>query len=243
VALTPARPAAAPRALVLALAGLAAACQEGTAARMVGYDDLVEAQATHELEERGVTGRVAVAPFWAGATLLRGPEADPQLAREATIAVARHLADALAARGLDVIAPSELAGALDMPEYAVGALDPSAVAWVAQREFDAGEVVLGEVLRYRERQGGAAGATVPAAVTFDVVLVAAPGGATLWKARFDEVQTALLQNVFHASRYPGGGTRWLTADEIARWGAEAVAAAMPERAEQPAVGAPAGQTP
>jgi hypothetical protein len=33
----------------------------------------------------------------------------------------------------------------------------------------------------------------------------------------------------NARRYPQGGTRWLSAVELARWGAEAAIEALPER--------------
>ena len=32
---------------------------------------------------------------------------------------------------------------------------------------------------------------------------------------------------FNVFRYPGGGTRWLTAEELSQWGASEVAQAMP----------------
>jgi hypothetical protein len=64
-------------------------------------------------------------------------------------------------------------------------------------------------------------------VAFEVTLFAAPSGQKLWSARFDETQRALSENVLNARRYPGGGTRWLTAAELARWGAQAAAGAMP----------------
>jgi hypothetical protein len=213
----------------------------GRAARFVGYEDLVETRASAALEERGVSGPVAVAPFSLGSALQREVAPDDAAVRAAAAQVARHVADALAQRGLEVIPPDELAAAL-APSAAAASLDPRGLADAAHRSFGAGELLTGELLRYRERRGGAAGSTSPAAVTFDVVLHAAPGGAPLWRARFDEVQTALLRNVVHASRYPGRGTRWLSADEIARWGAEAVAAALPahpREGESPAsVGAP-----
>ena len=55
----------------------------------------------------------------------------------------------------------------------------------------------------------------------------APGGEQLWRATFDERQQALSENVFNAARYPGRGSRWLSAGELARWGAEEVAQVMP----------------
>jgi hypothetical protein len=44
---------------------------------------------------------------------------------------------------------------------------------------------------------------------------------------FDRTQQSLLENVLLTPRYPGGGTRWLTAGEFAQFGAGELAAALP----------------
>ena len=44
-------------------------------------------------------------------------------------------------------------------------------------------------------------------------------GRRLWNGRFDETQQSMTANIFRAREYPGGGMRWLTAAELARWGA------------------------
>jgi hypothetical protein len=87
-------------------------------------------------------------------------------------------------------------------------------------------VLLGKVYRFREREGQALGASRAASVGYEVTLFEAPGGRRLWTSRFDETQQALTENIFNAQRYPGGGRRWLTAAELARWGAEGAAKAL-----------------
>jgi hypothetical protein len=94
---------------------------------------------------------------------------------------------------------------------------------MAAKEFGATALLTGEVYRYKARQGGEFGATRSASVGFTVVLYATSDGRELWKARFDKTQPALSENVFEARRYPGGGSRWLTAAELARWGASETA--------------------
>jgi hypothetical protein len=79
--------------------------------------------------------------------------------------------------------------------------------------------VLGHVSRFREREGGASGALRPASVGFEFTVHAAPGGATHYVARFDHTQAALSADLFMGLRYPGSGSRWLSAAELARWGA------------------------
>ena len=77
--------------------------------------------------------------------------------------------------------------------------------------------------RYRERTGEAFGTSRPASVSYRVTLYSAPEGTRLWIGQFDETQKPLSANVFNARRYPGGGTRWLTAGELTRWGAGEIA--------------------
>ena len=60
-----------------------------------------------------------------------------------------------------------------------------------------------------------------AGVAFGLTLYEAPSGRRLWTGRFDQTQHAANVRPLEAARYPGGGSRWLSADELARWGAEA----------------------
>ncbi len=99
-------------------------------------------------------------------------------------------------------------------------LDGAQAAALAAHKFGATAVLTGEVLRYRERSGEALGTSRPASVGFELKLYAAPGGERLWTALFQETQQTITENVLRARRYPGRGTRWLTAAELARWGAQ-----------------------
>jgi len=60
-----------------------------------------------------------------------------------------------------------------------------------------------------------------------LTLYSAPDALRVWSARFDETQQSLSANVARARKYPGRGTRWLTAAELARWGIENAIAAVP----------------
>jgi hypothetical protein len=110
--------------------------------------------------------------------------------------------------------------------HPVPRLDPRAAVQLSQKSFDASAVVLGKVLRYREREGGSAGATQPAGAGFEASLYEVPTGRRLWTGRFNEVQQSPTANIFRARQYPGGGTRWLSATEFARWGAGELVKAM-----------------
>jgi hypothetical protein len=140
--------------------------------------------------------------------------------------VASYFSDALAAQGVTVIAPSDLEVAFAGQGLPVPRLDPKTAAERAANDFGATAVVLGRVTRWREREGSAAGATRPASVAFEVSLHEAPAGRRLWTGRFDETQKSITEAILRARQYPGGGTRWLTTEEFARWGAREVARSM-----------------
>jgi hypothetical protein len=127
--------------------------------------------------------------------------------------VASYVADAFSTYGIDTVPPSDVAQAL-------GA-DPSGASVVRQaaEHFGANAVAVGTVYKFRERGGEALGTTQPASVGFEVKLYTADG--RLYGSKvFDHTQVALSENALTAAQYPGGGTRWLTAEELARWGAQ-----------------------
>jgi hypothetical protein len=158
--------------------------------------------------------RIAVAPF----------AAQPEGAADAAGLVARHVTEALVDRGVEVVAPEDVARALGAADAQGGA---PALAALVKSQFDADALVLGEITRWVEREGAAAGSQRPAAVGVRIELYGAPGGERLWEGEFDHAQQATLENVLLTPRYPGGGTRWLTAEEFAQFAASELAAALP----------------
>jgi hypothetical protein len=101
------------------------------------------------------------------------------------------------------------------------------VALLVTADFGADAVLLGEVRRYREREGSSYGSMAPASVEFQVTLYGAPDATRLWTARFDQTQTSLLGNFFQSARYPSSGTRFLSVAELTRFGAELIAEELP----------------
>lgn len=170
--------------------------------------------------------KVAVVPLSASSFFVPGQPPNDIDGATAADLMGRFLTEAIAERGQSVVAPSDLALAFATAGREVQRDDPGAVAELAAAKFRATGILLGSVSRYRERSGEALGALHPAGVAFEVTLYAAPGGEKLWGARFDETQQAFLDNPLKARRYPGGGTRWLRAAELARWGADQVAKAL-----------------
>ncbi len=174
----------------------------------------------------GALARVAVMPFYPTNELTRSAKQGGESAWAAAALITRFVTEAMTARGMHLIPASDLETAFIGQGQVAPRLDPQAAARVAARDFGVTGVLLGQVSRYRDRSGDAIGSTVPASVAFEVTLYAAPSGRRLQTARFHETQKTLTESLFEARRYPGGGTRWLSAAELARWGAEATADAL-----------------
>jgi hypothetical protein len=172
--------------------------------------------------------RIAVAPFRPAGSLARRRDSTAALpASVATALVSRYVAEALAGRRVQVVPPEDVARALEAEGVAGERLVPRAVAQIANGKFGADAVLLGSVTRFDERRGQAAGTLHPAAVGFEVTLYTAPGSQKLWNAVFSETQQALSENILSTYRYPGGGMRWLTAEELAKWGVEETVRQLP----------------
>ena len=171
--------------------------------------------------------KIAVMPFYPVPELGHTLSPTSQLgAADTADLIAGFLAEALRGQGFAVVPPSDVLGAFVAKGQPVPRLDPRAAGALVASEFGATAVLLGKVYRYREREGQALGALRPASVGYEVTLFEAPGGRRMWTARFDETQQPLTADVFNAQRYPGGGRRWLTAAELARWGADGAAQAL-----------------
>jgi len=175
----------------------------------------------------GALAKVAVVPFYPTPDFDHSGKASVS-ASEASDLVARFVTEELEARGIPIVAPNDLVIAFEGQGRAIPRQDPTTLAALAKQQFGATAVLLGTVRRYREREGAAAGALHPASVRFELDLYLAPTGERIWTARFDETQIALGEDVLRARRYPSFGTRWLSAAELTRWGAEHAVDALPE---------------
>jgi hypothetical protein len=203
---------------------LGAACEARTPMRIRPGPVVTASQIARSAE---FMERIAVMPFYPEAPSARsvggGPDA---VSWESAALVASYFADALVAQGVSVIPPNDLEVAFTGQGLPVPRVDPKTAAERAAKDFGATAVILGRVTRWREREGSAAGATRPASVAFEVSLHEAPTGRRLWTGRFDETQKSITEAILRARQYPGRGTRWLTTEEFARWGAQEVARSM-----------------
>jgi hypothetical protein len=191
----------------------------GIGAALLGCSqNIVQVREAPESESLALR-RVAVTPFRAqpraGAAPLPGGAPD---------LIASYVAEGLSARGIDVVPPSDVAQALAAPEQG---LDIRSALAVANGQFGADALVTGTLYRFRDRDGEALGTLSPASVGFDVRIHRATDGKLLWSGVFDHTQVALSENALTAAQYPGGGTRWLTAEELGRWGALEVTKQIP----------------
>ena len=169
---------------------------------------------------------VVLVPFYPRPDLLRSRAGGVVSAEDVAALVTGFFGDALSAEGVRVVRASDLALAFSNQNRATPRRDPRAAAEMAALKFGATSVVLGEVYRWRERSGEALGTDRPASVGYQMSLHQAPGGRRLWTSRFDETQRPLSADIRNLGRYPGGGSRWLTAAELARWGAAAAAESL-----------------
>jgi len=167
--------------------------------------------------------KVAIVPFYPNLPS-NAPGASGSGANwEDAALVSSFVSEALAAQGIATISPNDVEIAFTGHGSPVPRLDPETTAVRCAHDFGATSVVLGRVLRWREREGSAAGSTRPASVSFEVTIYEATTARKLWVGRFDETQQSITDAILRARQYPGGGTRWLSAAEFARWGADEVA--------------------
>jgi hypothetical protein len=187
------------------------------------FPDFVE-QRRFERGER--IDSIAIVPFTASSRLIANASPDGLPPQEAAAQVTAFVTDALLSR-VPLVRATDVAVAWEAKEPGALGEVPEMAAMFAASEFGADAVLLGEVRRYRERVGSAVGSQYPASVEFVVNLYAAPSGTRLWFARFAHTQAALSESVFDTARLPGRGSRFLTVEELARFGAEEVAKELP----------------
>jgi hypothetical protein len=95
------------------------------------------------------------------------------------------------------------------------------------REVNADAVFVGTISRYKDRKGSPAGSTSPASVVFSLSLIRVKDGKILWRANFGETQRSLLENILDIFTFIERGGKWLTADELARYGLREILKTLP----------------
>lgn len=106
-----------------------------------------------------------------------------------------------------------------------GSSQPFPESGQGPRPLDA--VLTGVITRYDDRQGNALLVDQPASVAYEAFLISAHDGEILWRARFDETQRPLFDNLLLAERFFKGGGGWQTNDTLARIGLERIVKTFP----------------
>jgi hypothetical protein len=124
---------------------------------------------------------------------------------------AATLSQALARNGVATVDPARVLAATPPPGAA--RYDAALAARVAQ-SVSARLAVLGALTRFVEREGSAWGASAPATVWYQAMLVDGLSGTVLDRQRFEHTQQPLSQNVLELPRFLQGGGRWVTRQEM-----------------------------
>lgn len=194
------------------------ACQRHPAPRARDVDAPRSAPTQPATADAPMTGTpvVAVLPFRVGGSL----EADASYRERGTIAdappdlgerIAVDLGAQLAKRGIAVVDGTRVARTVPPPGAAL--YDAKLGARIA-RELGVPLAVIGAVTRYVQRQGSALGATEPATVWYQAVLVNADDGTVLQRATFEHTQQPLSQNILDLPKFIQGGGQWVTREEM-----------------------------
>ena len=123
--------------------------------------------------------------------------------------------------GLQVLSPGDAAAVAR--ELAEGTTSVPVPAHKIAQSLRADAALSGKVLVYQERVGGRLGADPPAAVGFEVKLIA-PDGNVLWEGNYYEKQRPMIEDIVGFFQRYG---MFVTAEELADYGATELAAALP----------------
>ncbi len=175
--------------------------------------------------------RAAVMPFRVRPAASRpfGEVADPR--PKAALFLTDRLRNGLAAKGRFAVvglwrvrkALAELSPKTESPFVPFAAEDLSRVG--AALGVDV--LFVGDLGRWRRREGGAYGSPRPARVGFDVRLVRVRDGVVLWRAGYSESQKSLAEDLSALALFIERKGRFLSAEELAARGVERILEAFP----------------
>ena len=167
-----------------------------------------------ELEQRPTVHKIVVMPF------TRDPARGGVVQGDADAVVTTRVLQALTQEtNLDVVPPGEAAR--------VGAPGTTPSGAELRKQFGVDAILTGVVHRYVERIGGPSGAMKPASVSFTMEL-RTPDGELLWAGTYEEAQKALSEDLGSIKRAWSRGFRWVTAADLAGYGARQLSLALAE---------------
>ncbi len=108
---------------------------------------------------------------------------------------------------------------------------PTSAAIALGRELGSDLVSVGFVFRFEERIGSSVGVERPASVGFDLHLLRTRDGKEVWRARMDETQRPLSENLLKIGSFFRRKAHWLTAEELASVGMDEALRKLPGQTE------------
>lgn len=128
---------------------------------------------------------------------------------------------------IKLISMEDVARAIKGIIDAEGELPQKSLAAKVGKELKADGVIIGRVDMFQERIGGPLGISRPASVGFEVELLSVQDGQLLWKSIFYETQAALSEDVGSLPLFIRRRGKWITAEELSRYGVEEVVKGFP----------------
>ena len=168
----------------------------------------------NELQEGPVVKTVAMLPF------ASKPTPGGTIPSDAAEVVAARVLEALTQETELVVAPPDK---VMLVPGAGGTTGREAL----RKTFGADAVLTGVVRRYVERTGGPSGSTRPSSVWFTLELRSIDG-VLLWSGTYNETQSALSDDLGSFRRAWARGFKWVTAADLAGYGARELAQALAE---------------
>jgi hypothetical protein len=104
---------------------------------------------------------------------------------------------------------------------------PQSLAVALGKKLQADHVMVGTVWRYQQLVGSAEAADKPASVAFALYLLNVETGNPVWDASYEKTQQPLSQNVLNIKEFLNMGARWLSAEELARYGMKQILGEVP----------------
>jgi nucleotide-binding universal stress UspA family protein len=186
--------------------------------------------------------RIAVMPFLVGR--LESPEEPVEkplsqplkqlnidadnLAEGADQVMTRLVNDVLQIRFADQMVSMKEAAAVYADVIRDRTLDtPRKLAKKFGENLQADLVVVGTIWRFREKGTLTETPDSPASVAFSVYLMEVAGGKRLWRNAFDGTQKTLSEDVLGGLKQIKMGLRWLSVNELARYGVKSVLRTFP----------------
>ena len=186
--------------------------------------------------------RIAIMPFLAGKLespekLIEKPLSQPlkqlnidtaNLAEGAEHVMTRLVNDVLKFRFEDQMVSMEESAAVYADVIRDQTLDtPRKLAKKFGENLQADLVLVGAVWRFREKGTVEEMPDSPASVAFSVYLMEVAGGKRLWRNSFDGNQKTLSEDVLGGLKQIKMGLRWLSVNELARYGVKSVFRTFP----------------